>query len=65
MDENPPTSQLPGLNRIGTDYSGTRAEQHLLNAMLAQRTGASPDRYGSLGSLLYGPLVREPAGGGR
>ncbi|MEP9365296.1 MCE family protein [Nocardioides sp. CN2-186] len=68
IDEHPPTSPLPsqfGLGRVGADYSGSTGDQQILNAMLAQRTGASADTYGSLGSLMYGPLVREPAGGGR
>ncbi len=68
MDEHPPTSAVPdflGLNRVGADYSGSTGEQQIVNAMLAQRSGASAADYGSLGSLMYGPLVREPAGGGR
>lgn len=65
MDEHPPTSALPGLNRVGADYSGSAAEQQLVNAMLAAQTGGAADRFGSLGSLMYGPLVRESAGGAR
>ncbi|GAA4719663.1 MCE family protein [Nocardioides conyzicola] len=66
MDEHPPTSPVPGsANRVGADYSGSAGEQEILNAMLAERTGASADEYGSLGSLMYGPLVRETAGGAR
>ncbi|WP_028644459.1 MCE family protein [Nocardioides sp. URHA0020] len=68
MDEHPPTSPVPdllGLNRVGADYSGSAGEQQILNAMLSQRSGADARRYGSLGSLLYGPLVRESAGGAR
>lgn len=66
MDEHPPTSPLPGgANRVGADYSGSAGEQEIINALLAQRTGASADRYGSLGSLMYGPLVRESSAGAR
>jgi phospholipid/cholesterol/gamma-HCH transport system substrate-binding protein len=67
MDEHPPTSPLPsqGLGRVGADYSGSTGDQQILNARLAQRTGESADTYGSLGSLMYGPLVRESAGGAR
>jgi phospholipid/cholesterol/gamma-HCH transport system substrate-binding protein len=68
MDENPPDAVLPdllGLNRVGADYSGSQAEQQLVNTMLAERTGGSADRYGALGSLLYGPVVREASGGER
>ena len=65
MDEHPPTSPLPtqlGLNRPGADYSGSEGEQQIVNALLAQRTGASADSYGSLGALMFGPLVREGVG---
>jgi phospholipid/cholesterol/gamma-HCH transport system substrate-binding protein len=68
LDEHPPTSPLPdllGLNRVGADYSGSAGEQQIINALLAERTGSAADRYGALGSLMYGPLVREPAGGAR
>ncbi len=67
LDENPPTALVPdllGLNRVGADYSGSPAEQQIVNTMLAERTGGQADRYGSFGSLLYGPLVREPVAGG-
>lgn len=65
IDEKPPTALVPdylGLNRVGADYSGSQAEQQIVNAMLADRTGGQADRYGALGSLLYGPLVRGAAG---
>jgi phospholipid/cholesterol/gamma-HCH transport system substrate-binding protein len=69
IDEHPPTALVPdvlGLNRVGADYSGSPGEQRIVNALLAQRTGGSADEYGALGSLMYGPLVREaaPAEGG-
>ncbi|ABL82326.1 MULTISPECIES: MCE family protein [unclassified Nocardioides] len=68
MDEHPPDSPLPtqlGLGRIGADYSGTAGERQVVNALIAQLTGRPADSYGSLGSLLYGPVVSSPAGGGR
>ena len=68
MDEHPPSAIMPdflGLNRVGADYSGSAGEQQIINAMLAQRTGADAGRYGSLGSLMYGPIVRESSGGGK
>lgn len=74
LDEHPPTRVVPdllgldglGLNRVGADYSGSTGEQQIVNGLLAQRTGVSADAYGALGSLLYGPLVRESVGrGGR
>jgi len=64
MDEHPPTSPLPGsANRPGVDYSGSAGEQQILNALLAQRTGRPADSFGSLGSLMFGPLVREEVSG--
>jgi phospholipid/cholesterol/gamma-HCH transport system substrate-binding protein len=70
MDEHPPTSPLPGLalpglGRVGADYSGTAGERQIVNALIAGLTGRSADTYGSLGSLLYGPVVSSPAGGRR
>ena len=62
LDEHPPTSLLPtqlGLNRPGVDYSGSEGEQQIVNALLAQRTGAAADSFGSLGALMFGPLLRE------
>ncbi|HEU5035683.1 MAG TPA: MCE family protein [Nocardioides sp.] len=62
IDEHPPTSPVPdylGLNRPGVDYSGSEGEKQIVNALLAQRTGASADTYGSLGALMFGPLLRE------
>jgi phospholipid/cholesterol/gamma-HCH transport system substrate-binding protein len=64
IDEHPPTSPVPdylglGLNRPGVDYSGSEGEQRIVNALLAERTGASADSYGSLGALMFGPLLRE------
>ncbi len=63
MDEHPPTSPVPdflglGLGRPGADYAGSAGEQQILNALLADRTGRSADSFGSLGSLLFGPLAR-------
>ena len=53
-------SQLRGANPGG--YAGTEAEQAIVNALLAGRTGRAADSYGALGSLLYGPVVRGGAG---
>lgn len=69
IDENPPTSLIPDylglnrapLNRPGADYSGTAGEQQIVNALLAAHTGRAADSFGSLGSLMYGPLVRQGA----
>jgi phospholipid/cholesterol/gamma-HCH transport system substrate-binding protein len=62
QDENPPTSTLPNPvgapASAGSGYAGTEGEQAIVNALLADRTGSSPDAFGSLGSLMYGPVVR-------
>jgi phospholipid/cholesterol/gamma-HCH transport system substrate-binding protein len=65
LDEHPPTSPLPtflqGRQNVGSGYAGSEGEKAIINAMLAQRTGRPADSFGSLGSLMYGPVVR---GGG-
>jgi phospholipid/cholesterol/gamma-HCH transport system substrate-binding protein len=92
IDENPPTSPLPGSQtRVGapgqerprvtpgtrrpaqesawadergfgpgmsSGYAGTAGDRAVLNALLADASGRPADSYGSLGSLLYGPVVR-------
>jgi phospholipid/cholesterol/gamma-HCH transport system substrate-binding protein len=73
IDENPPTSALPGVPSgraapawalqsfgagMSSGYAGSEAEQTVINALLADRSGRPADSYGSLGSLLYGPVVR-------
>lgn len=77
IDENPPTSALPGVPSgraapewalesfgagMSSGYAGSEAERTVINALLAGRSGRPADSYGSLGSLLYGPLVREGDG---
>lgn len=73
IDDNPPTSIFPGVGRtspgftgagrqsMSSGYAGSEAEKQIVNAMLAGDTGRNAEDYGSLGSLLYGPVVR---GGG-
>lgn len=64
LDDKPPTGILPGLGRATSTASGnagSEGEQAIVNALLAERSGRPADSYGSLGSLLYGPVVR---GGG-
>jgi phospholipid/cholesterol/gamma-HCH transport system substrate-binding protein len=70
IDEHPPTGDLPTLitggaqrsSASGTSptsgYAGTDAEKDIVNALLAGESGRAADTYGSLGSLLYGPVVR-------
>jgi len=43
---------------VDSGYAGTEAEQQIVNAMLASRSGRDPTSYGALGTLLYGPVVR-------
>lgn len=73
IDENPPSSAvpvlpIPGLSKqaaaagfgsgMSSGYAGSEAEQAVVNALLAGRSGRAADSYGSLGSLLYAPVVR-------
>ncbi len=69
VDENPPDSPLPHLGvlpsgDIDTGFTGTEAEQQVINALLADRTGREAATYDSLGTLLYGPVVRGEAAAG-
>lgn len=56
---------IPGVenpnpaSHLDSGYAGSAGEQALVNAMLAGRSGDDPSSYGALGSLLYGPVVRE------
>lgn len=66
LDDNPPTGILPPLPGLGrqttaSGYAGSDADKTIVNALLADRSGRAAEDYGSLGSLLYGPVVR---GGG-
>jgi phospholipid/cholesterol/gamma-HCH transport system substrate-binding protein len=69
MDDNPPTSTIPGTQpqRQQADptsgFAGTEGEQAIVNALLADRSGRSAESYGSLGALLYGPVVRGTGAG--
>lgn len=62
QDDHPPTSSLPGTQPASANptsgYAGTPADKAIVNAMLASRSGRAADSYGSLGSLMYGPVVR-------
>ena len=67
QDNNPPESTTPGTQPsgfgAGSGYGGSEGEQAIVNALLASRSGRAADSYGSLGSLMYGPVVRGPEGG--
>lgn len=63
LDDNPPTGVLPPLPGLGREttasgYAGTEAERTIVNTLLAERSGRAAEDYGSLGSLVYGPVVR-------
>jgi phospholipid/cholesterol/gamma-HCH transport system substrate-binding protein len=73
IDENPPTGDLPtiltgGAQRSGlgtgptSGYAGTDAEKAIVNALLSGETGRAADSDAALGSLLYGPVVRDGDG---
>jgi phospholipid/cholesterol/gamma-HCH transport system substrate-binding protein len=66
LDDHPPSSSVPGSQEARTDptsgYAGTEADKAVVNAMIASRSGRAADSYGSLGSLMYGPVVRGSGG---
>lgn len=66
QDDNPPHStapRAPFATGTGTGFAGTPGDQEIINALLADRSGHPADTYGSLGPLMYGPVVR--TGGGQ
>ncbi len=82
IDDDPPTSDAPvsplpraapGWVRdagfgpgMSSGYAGSRGEESIVNALLADRSGRPAGFYGSLGPLLYAPVLHtSPAGGGR
>jgi phospholipid/cholesterol/gamma-HCH transport system substrate-binding protein len=70
QDDNPPHSTAPqagaaaGLfgKNIDSGYAGTPADTEVVNALLAARSGRTADSYGSLGPLMFGPVVRGAGG---
>jgi phospholipid/cholesterol/gamma-HCH transport system substrate-binding protein len=68
-DDDPSQSPVPGgqpdpglslvaSGGVTSGYAGTRAEQTVINSVLAARTGRPVDSFASMPSLLYGPLLR-------
>ena len=73
IDDNPPTSDLPSLPLprtapawalergfglgLSSGYAGSEGEEQVVNALLAGETGRPADFYGSLGPLLYAPVL--------
>lgn len=71
LDDNPPTSAVPNLglfeptSQIDSGHAGSTPDQQIINAMLAGDSGhEEPGRYGALGGLFYGPVVREGVSAG-
>ena len=66
MDENPPTSTLPGTApsraTTGSGYAGTPGEQAIMNAMLAGRPAGRPT---ASAPRLPDVRIRRPRAGGR
>ena len=66
IDENPPQGMVPNFGALPEDlidltsgFAGSDGDQQVINTLLASRSGEQPAAYGALGSLLYGPVVRE------
>lgn len=66
-DEDPSQSSVPGgqpdpgmqlAASVTSGFAGTRAEQTVVNAVLASRTGRPVDSFSPMATLLYGPLLR-------
>lgn len=68
-DSNPSQSQVPGGEpsssrqlmqsfSVTSGFAGTQAEQDVVNAVLATRTGRPADSFAPVTTLLYGPLLR-------
>lgn len=66
-DDDPSRSPVPGgqpdpgmqlAASVTSGFAGTRAEQTVVNSVLASRTGRPVDSFSPLASLLYGPLLR-------
>lgn len=66
-DDDPSQSPVPGgqpdpgmrlAASVTSGFAGTRAEQTVVNAVLAARTGRPVDSFSPMASLLYGPLLR-------
>lgn len=60
IDQNSPFTRIFGENGIlpTMGHAGTPADQHVVSAILASRSGRSMDAYGAMSSLYYGPLIK-------
>jgi phospholipid/cholesterol/gamma-HCH transport system substrate-binding protein len=52
---------LPSSYSTSSGFAGTRAEQQVIDAILASRSGRPADSIPSVASLLYGPMLRGTA----
>jgi phospholipid/cholesterol/gamma-HCH transport system substrate-binding protein len=64
IDENPPKTMVPNFGvlpdiDLTSGFAGSDGDKQLINTLLASRSGEEPTAYGALGSLLYGPVVRQ------
>jgi phospholipid/cholesterol/gamma-HCH transport system substrate-binding protein len=44
--------------RMDMGYSGTEADLQLVRALMSAESGRPADEYGSVSTLVYGPLVK-------
>ena len=60
LDKRSPLNTLTGVTsaRMDMGYSGTEADQQVISALMAAESGRSRDEYGSVSTLVYGPLVK-------
>lgn len=59
IDPNSPFTLLFGASASpAMGYVGTEADQRIVSVMLSSRSGGSPESFGSVSSLVFGPLVR-------
>jgi phospholipid/cholesterol/gamma-HCH transport system substrate-binding protein len=60
IDKTSPLNILTGAKQARMDmgYAGTEADQQLIRALMAAESGRSVDEYGSVSTLVYGPLVK-------
>jgi phospholipid/cholesterol/gamma-HCH transport system substrate-binding protein len=60
IDPTSPLNILTGAKQARMDmgYAGTEADQQLIRALMAAESGRSIDEYGSVSTLVYGPLVK-------
>jgi len=60
IDKSNPVNMLTGISsaRMDMGYAGTEADLQLIRALMAAESGRSADEYGSVSTLVYGPLVK-------